>query len=1041
MKQFLHQILSESNHDVYRQGMRLYNDNQVQIRSAGSTRALVQVKDEGFFSVQFEASAENEKTVRCNCTLERPCRHIVASCLELQKLEEEAASEKAEKIRARRHLSGLPSWKQYLKSIHTEAMRSGERQFTYKLLFVLQTGPMYWTLTPVIRFRKKTGGFGREIEVTDSSLRRKEVECTSNEMHAIYLMRGHDDRFRYGDDAGVLLSLLTNSLIFDDHDLVRQIQVYERKISPRFIIEHHNNFFKVQAALYDEGHKVNELSGGFHVLAADRPVILSEHCLYILRKPFNAFALIPFSEEGFDLEIPPKEFPQFLEEVYPLWSAGSQVEMPDDLEITTVHELSGKRIYLSEQHGGLAVTLRFTYGDPAIEVPAVPFNSEQFLFQKNTYFRLQRQYRVEQMWLTMLPEFGLKQEAGYFVLDEKRQTLDWIFDTVPQLAARGFEIYGEKKLKKFRVNRGKSRLSTTIASGVDWFDLKVQLEYGEARARVKDIIRALRSNSKYVKLSDGSSARIDHELLEKIGFIQQLAGAADEPDVLRINRAQTGALDNLLPLVDELKTDHTFKTYVKQLSNFDHIKNQPVPKSFIGELRPYQQHGLDWLHFLNEYHLGGCLADDMGLGKTIQALALLCAVQKKNSPATLIVAPTSVVYNWEREISRFTPQFKTQIHMGKTRSINVNQFDRADILITSYALLWRDFKLFSGYEFNYAILDESQKIKNPHSLTARCARGLKARHRLALTGTPIENNTSELWSQMTFLNPGMLGNLSMFNAYFSQAIEKENDDPTIHRLQKIIFPFILRRKKEQVVNDLPPKIESTIRCSMDARQEELYNRWREYYREYLSSQIEKEGLPKARFHVLEALTRLRQISIDPRLVDGRLKHGSPKFDLLLDRLQELSSEGHKALVFSQFVKMLHLVREGLDSAGVKYAYLDGKTRHRQAVIDKFQEDEDVRLFLISLKAGGTGLNLTAADYVIHVDPWWNPAVEMQATDRAHRIGQTKKVMVYKLVTRETVEEKILELQDKKQQLADQIVQSESGFFKSLSGADITSLFT
>jgi non-specific serine/threonine protein kinase len=460
-------------------------------------------------------------------------------------------------------------------------------------------------------------------------------------------------------------------------------------------------------------------------------------------------------------------------------------------------------------------------------------------------------------------------------------------------------------------------------------------------------------------------------------------------------------------------------------------------------LRPYQRHGFDWLHFLHEFRFGGILADDMGLGKTVQVLTLLQSLKESardRQPVSLLVVPKSLIANWQREADKFTSGMRILEYLGNSRSKETELFKDFDIILTTYGTMLRDVETLSGYQFHYIILDESQAIKNPLAKSARAARLLKADHRLVMTGTPVENNTFELWSQFAFLNPGMLGSSDYFGEVFARPIENSHDESAIATLQRMIHPFILRRTKEQVAPELPPRTERVQYIDLEPAQKKVYQRTRELYRSQLLGLIESEGMENARMKILEGLLRLRQIAIHPQLADETFEGSAPKFDHLLETLETISTAGHKALVFSQFVGALHLLRTELDSRGIIYTYLDGQTRQRQAEVDRFQTDPQVRVFLISLKAGGVGLNLTAADYVFHIDPWWNPAAEMQASDRAHRIGQQKPVFIYKLIARGTVEEKILELQEKKRALVKNIISSEAGFFKSLTRDDVINLF-
>ncbi|HEV7843845.1 MAG TPA: DEAD/DEAH box helicase, partial [Pyrinomonadaceae bacterium] len=440
---------------------------------------------------------------------------------------------------------------------------------------------------------------------------------------------------------------------------------------------------------------------------------------------------------------------------------------------------------------------------------------------------------------------------------------------------------------------------------------------------------------------------------------------------------------------------------------------------------------------------GGCLADDMGVGKTIMTLAFLQSLRERGlaKKASLLAVPRSLIFNWEREAARFTPRLRLLNHATPERTADISDFDDYDLVLTTYGLLRRDVEMLMHYEFNYLILDEAQAIKNPLAETAKAVRLLRGTHRLTLTGTPVENNTLELWSQFAFLNPGLLGNVEYFREEFSTPIERKGDERAAQFLRKMVYPFILRRTKDQVAKDLPPRTERQMTCDMEPAQRKLYDEKRDYYRALLLKLIEDEGISNARFRVLEGLLRLRQICNHPRLAVKTFRGASAKFELLLETLETLRAEGHKALVFSQFTGMLKLLQAELKKRRIPFSYLDGQTRDRQQRVDAFQTDETIPFFLISLKAGGVGLNLTAADYVIHIDPWWNPAVEMQATDRTHRIGQDKPVFIYKLIVRDSVEEKILQLQERKRALVTQLISTESSFFKSLGADDVAALFS
>ena len=493
-----------------------------------------------------------------------------------------------------------------------------------------------------------------------------------------------------------------------------------------------------------------------------------------------------------------------------------------------------------------------------------------------------------------------------------------------------------------------------------------------------------------------------------------------------------------------MATDELFDNARRKLASFEGIAPRSEPRGFIGELRGYQRDGLGWFRFLREFGFGGCLADDMGLGKTIQVLALLVSreAERGDAPrASLVVAPRSVVFNWIDEAKRFAPKLRTLDYTGIGRSAADLATGQHDLVLTTYGTLRRDAAMLSKVPFDYVILDESQAIKNATSQAAKAARLLSGRHRLALSGTPIENHLGELWSLFEFLNPGMLGKSPAFRAWTAGA--GDADDESRVALARAVKPFVLRRTKENVTPELPARTEQTLWCDLGPVQRRLYDQLRDHYRSSLLAQVSREGLAKSKIHVLEALLRLRQAACHPGLIDkARAGMDSAKLDLLVERLAEVVDEGHKVLVFSQFTSLLALLKPRLVALGpIGIAYLDGATpaKARAEAVARFQADESCRLFLLSLKAGGVGLNLTAAGYVFLLDPWWNPAVEAQAIDRAHRIGQSKPVIAYRLVARDTVEERILSLQEKKRALADSILSGDESLLRTLTREDLEAL--
>ena len=1098
------------------------------------------------------------------------------------------------------------------------------------------------------------------------------------------------------------------------------------------------------------------------------------------------------------------------------------------------------RVYLSERESDLGIELRFGYD--SVELPYekhLPKASTRRKPGAASLVRVARDPDAEQAaWQALSTGFGLKRGANpsEFLLRKSVAPIDFLLREVPKLAAAGFTVFGEEALTLARVNRNRPTISFNVSSGIDWFDVDAVVQFGEQLLPLKDLKRAIKRRERYVKLADGSLGQIPEEWAERYRHL--FAFAEDSGDSIRLSGHHLALLDQALADADRATSDAAFAERRERLKGFAGIEPEPLPRGFVGELRPYQKSGYDWLHFLGRYGFGGCLADDMGTGKclgadsliylngtlqtaasiweryagparfdgegewaeptapltvnsidersgrivqaqvrrlyrqqvreqlrtvrledgssititqahrllgrdgwtnelkpgdyvcvpsrlvwegepvdpdlvallawqiaegsaqksipdfimraddasirlflrhmfdaegsvmqggrgiefssasetlikqvstllrrlgiwmrvhpkqkwatnglrikrtyyigliggssarryaelvgfgdpakqarlddlcalpcntnvegipaseivgelvattglpvrhlgmhntvylngsqqfsrgslgnvvasidgivsgaseqvyralapskwtgqtlaayaqldtqrlgtdrarlahllgqevhyckiesveplaydgwvydleieqhhnfvaegmlchnTIQTLAYIQSIYEREpkAAATLIVMPRSLLFNWQREAAQFTPDLRVYIHADQGRIAEAEGFSEHDLVLTTYGVMLRDVALLRSYNFRLIILDESQAIKNPMAETSRAARLLQAEQRLALTGTPIENSTLELWSQFAFLNPGLLGNLDYFREEFANPIERKQDDDSANFLRKMVFPFILRRTKDQVALDLPPRSEELLIVEMEPAQRKLYAKTRDYYRSMLLGLMEDEGgMNDARMKILEGLLRLRQICNHPRLVDAKFRGTSAKFELLLETLDTLRAEGHKALIFSQFVQMLTIIREALDARAIPYAYLDGSTRDRQAEVDRFQSTPELPFFLISLKAGGVGLNLTAADYVIHVDPWWNPAVEMQATDRTHRIGQTKPVFVYKLITKDTVEEKILKLQDQKRALVAQIISAEGGVFKSLTRDDVEVLFT
>jgi len=619
---------------------------------------------------------------------------------------------------------------------------------------------------------------------------------------------------------------------------------------------------------------------------------------------------------------------------------------------------------------------------------------------------------------------------------------NWFFLFVDTLKDKQIPLYGSDNLKQFKFNTAKPTTKLYISSNTDWFDAKVEISFGDQKVSVQDIKNMLSNKQQYVELKDGSLGVLPEKWLNKYSLLFKVGEG--KVDNLKLSKYHFSIIDELYEQRDEEELVFKLEEKFEKIREKYSIADVPPPEHLSPILRPYQVSGFQWLNYLHDVQWGGILADDMGLGKTIQTLSFLQHLKEKNGKLlALVVCPTTLLYNWQNELKKFTPSLSFQIHHGGTRSKSQLFKDPVEVIITTYGTLRSDIKMFAEVNFDYVILDESQAIKNPSSKVTKAACLLQATNKLCLSGTPLQNNTFDIYAQMNFLNPGMLGTVEYFKHNFSMPIDKFDEKEQKEHLRKFVFPFILRRTKEQVAKDLPEKQEMVLYCEMGAAQRKIYEAYRNDYRDKLIGMVEEKGIQKSQLSILQGLMKLRQICDSPAIIkDEAYPNESVKLEELTREIAENIGD-HKALVFSQFLGMLGLIKEQLTKLGIDYEYFDGGStiQEREKAIERFQNDSNCRVFLISLKAGGVGLNLTAADYVYIVDPWWNPAVEQQAIDRTHRIGQTKNIFAYRMICTDTVEDKILKLQDRKRSLAKELISDEEGFVKSLTKDDIAYLFS
>ena len=794
-----------------------------------------------------------------------------------------------------------------------------------------------------------------------------------------------------------------------------------------------------------------------YIVCKDPAFMVCDDKLYSFSKYVDGNKLVPFLKKRF-VVVPKKvEDTYYRKFVAPLVASFDVYAKGFDIITERIHPFA--KISMSELavNSAPSIGLFNNHNGDGNEVPKeeikilfdVSFNYNSYNFKADgstpisvkvenenenyTFYRIVRKNQEEIRILKLLRDLGLELKNSKCTLSQST-AVDWLSRNREILQAEKIELV-QKNTRNKKYFIGTSSISVEVKENIDWFDIHAIIKFGDYEIPFKELRKIILRKGNEILLPNGEIGIIPDTWIKE--YSELFAFMDDHKD----NGKNLVLKKHHLALVKDLETGNlaqvTMSRKLEKLRNFDEIEDTKVPSKFVGDLRPYQKAGFNWLNFLNHFKFGGCLADDMGLGKTVQTLTLLQYMKEEGEETpTLLIMPTSLIYNWELEARKFTPELKVYNYTGTNRIKDVSLFNGYDLVLTSYGITRLDIGILKEFYFNYVILDESQAIKNPGSNISKCVKKLASRNRLILTGTPLENSTLDLWSQLSFINPGLLGNKSFFKNEFLQPIEKQNDQDKTKKLYSIIKPFILRRHKSQVATELPEKVESVKYCNMTPSQEEQYEEVKSYFRNKILEQIENVGVNKSQIMLLQGLTKLRQIANHPGMVDQAYEGDSGKLDALTRMVLSAISENHKILIFSQFVKHLSIVGNFLKEKRIDFAYLDGSTKDRQRQVERFQNNDKLKLFLISLKAGGLGLNLTKAEYVFILDPWWNPAVEQQAIDRAHRIGQENKVFTYKFITKNTVEEKILNLQRRKIKLASDLITTEESFVKDLSKEDI-----
>ena len=879
---------------------------------------------------------------------------------------------------------------------------------------------------------------------------------------AIAKFQNHSDAKRSESDISALKAIIKNPSGFEfyvhEETLSENITagsvlpVKAAVLSNEVIVQvnYREPFYELSGKLNINGfvYALNDLTVKFNYF------VLADQCLFLVDK-LPVLALIDLLKNKPDsLMVHASKYMEFKSQVLAKLEDKLTVQYTYIEEATArqikekgFYDVVEKIIYLSDFGNYVMLTPVMKYGE--VEIPVRTKRQIYGTDAKDKEFMVKRKEEEEISFIALLWrqhlefEEQLENDMPYFCLHKKNfLEEEWFLNTFEEWRNNGITVLGFNTIEQNKLNAHKITIDIKVVSGINWFNTIVDAKFGKKKVSVKQLHKSIRNKSKYVQLDDGTLGILPAEWIERFANYFN-AGEVVDDDTIRISKVNYSAIDAYYEesmLDEEVKKELTI--YNEKLSGFSSIQPVDVPKALQGTLRPYQKHGLNWLNFLDDFNFGGCLADDMGLGKSVQIIAFILSQRTKSAHNTnLLVVPTTLMFNWQAEVQKFAPDIKVLALYGSGRTKNISKLDDYEIILTSYTTLLSDVDFLKEYRFNYIFLDESQNIKNPETQRYKAVRLLTSRNKIAITGTPVENNTFDLYSQLSFACPGLLGSKKYFKDVYSSPIDRFKHTRRAVELQHKVQPFILRRTKQQVAAELPEKNEMVLYCEMQADQRRIYDAYEKEFRDYISATTHDE-LRKNAMNVLKGLTKLRQICNSPKLLssgDLSMDEPSSKIAMLMQQVEDKAPQ-HKILIFSQFVSMLDLIKKELVQRDIRFSYLTGSTRNRQTVVTEFQENEDIKVFLISLKAGGTGLNLTQADHVYIVDPWWNPAVENQAIDRTHRIGQTKEVLAIRLICPGTVEEKIMKMQESKKHLVDSLIKEDVSFLKSLSKDDLLSLF-
>lgn len=898
--------------------------------------------------------------------------------------------------------------------------------------------------------------YGKQFTLNPSCMQLEELsQRIFSMLRQAYIEEKQRESWAYHASGGSVFSdpkafRLTNLGLMQFFDIVKDVTfkaVINYNEIPNLRIYNARPPFKLIINAIDGGVKLSTdlTKTTLYSLDADCNYIFYDKAIYKVDKEFATYIkplLKCFSENRkAEINIPTSAVSEFHDAMLPVLERIIPIEIGSSIYERFYKETLEKCVYLDKDGTGMSARIEFRYGQVVInageDIVPMEFNGKWIL----------RSTAEEKQLLELFFQHGFKWVNGKLVQDDEAETYNFLQKTLPELRDSAAIFYSED-FKNLRIRpTGSITAGIRLNSQTDLLELSLHYENMNAKELI-ELLAAYKLKKRYYRLPDGGFIPLDSPEFETVAGMVADLGLKEsdiENNVIELPKYRALYLDSLARENEDFQMERNseFKKMVQDIREPADV-DYTIPDGIQGKLRGYQRTGFKWLKLLAGYGLGGILADDMGLGKTLQVITFILSEKNNKQQPSLVIAPTSLVYNWQDEVLKFAPSLKVLVISGSQddRLEKFKQVYEADIVVTSYGLVKRDIDFYKSKTFKYCFLDEAQNVKNPNTLNAKAAKKIRSKNYFALTGTPIENTLTELWSIFDFIMPGYLSSHKAFVSRFEMPIVKYGDEKALRELGRHIKPFILRRMKKAVLKELPDKIESRVSGEMTEEQAKVYAAWLVKARTEFEAEIKTRGMEKSHIKILSLLTRLRQICCHPSLFIENYSGGSGKLEMLQEILKDAISGGHRVLLFSQFTGMLNLIKKDLDSLGISYYYLDGSTKAEERIklVQMFNAGTK-DIFLISLKAGGTGLNLTGADMVIHFDPWWNPAVEDQATDRAYRIGQKNSVQVYKLLSKNTIEEKIYELQKRKKELIDVLVKPGENFLSKMTEDEVRGLFT